>query len=409
MRKPFLLSLLVALLTTLSTHAFKSGDLYYKITSDNTVEVTSDGNNYKGLTTATIPETVTNNGTTYSVTSIGDDAFYNCSSLTSITFPNSVTSIGNYAFHGCSSLTSLTIGNSVISIGHYAFIGCFSLTSLVIPNSVTSIGDYAFSSCSSLTSVTLSNSLTSIGSCAFSSCSSLTSVTITNSVTSIGEYAFSSCSALADIYCYATTPPVCETKTFNGVSKHCRIHVPAGTLEAYQWAPVWGDFYHFYEISELPDGAPTDQVGVTVTGNYATFSWPVNPTASSYTLTITKDGEVFCTLIFNNMGQLVGMAFAPARNGEQSANQDDAQSTAYGFSFVVTNLNANSHYTYTFTVNGADSEVIETYSGTFDTSEVTTALSETEQQNKPSRKIIRNGQVVILRNGETYDMMGQRM
>ena len=173
-------------------------------------------------------------------------------------------------------------------------------------------------------------------------------------------------------------------------------------------AAGWSDFYHFYEISELPDGAPTDQVGVTVTGNYATFSWPVNPTASSYTLTITKDGEVFCTLIFNNMGQLVGMAFAPARNGEQSANQDDAQSTAYGFSFVVTNLSANSHYTYTFTVNGADNEVIETYSGAFDTSEET-ALSETEQANKPSRKIIRDGQVLILRNGVAYDMMGNML
>ena len=170
----------------------------------------------------------------------------------------------------------------------------------------------------------------------------------------------------------------------------------------------WSNFYHFFEISELPDGAPTDQVGVTVTGNYATFSWPVNPTASSYTLTITKDGEVFCTLIFNNMGQLVGMAFAPARDGKPSAKQDDAQSTAYGFSFVVTNLDANSHYTYTFTVNGADNEVIETYSGAFDTSEET-ALSETEQQNKPSRKILRNGQVLILRNGVTYDITGNML
>ena len=111
MRKPFLLSLLVALLTTLSTHAydFKSGDLYYYITSDTTVEVTYQyeswsESNYQGLTTATIPETVTNNGSTYSVTSIGRETFYNCSSLTSITIPNSVTSIGISAFSGCSSL-----------------------------------------------------------------------------------------------------------------------------------------------------------------------------------------------------------------------------------------------------------------------------------------------------------------
>ena len=75
---------------------------------------------------------------------------------------------------------------------------------------------------------------------------------------------------------------------------------------------------------------------------------------------------------------------------------------------MVTNLDANSHYTYTFTVNGADSEVIETYSGAFDTTEEM-ALPATRQDNQPSRKILRNGQVLILRNGETYDMMGQRL
>ena len=343
---------------------------------------------------------------------IGSSAFYECTSLTSITIPNSVTSIGGAAFYECTSLTSITIPNSVTNIGGAAFYECTSLTSITIPNSVTSIGDETFRYCFSLTSITIPNSVTSIGDYAFRDCSALTSVTIGNSVEYIDERAFGDCSALADIYCYATTPPQCyedsEYGTFEGVNKHCRIHVPAGTIDAYQWAPGWRDFYHFYEISELPEGTPTDQVGVTVTGNYATFSWPVNPTASSYTLTITKDGEVFCTLIFNNMGQLVGMAFAPARDGKPSANQSDAQSTAYGFSFVVTNLDANSHYTYTFTVNGADSEVIETYSGAFDTTEET-ALPATQQDNQLSRKILRNGQVLILRNGETYDMMGQTL
>ena len=106
MRKPFLLSLLVALLTTLSTHAydFKSGDLYYNITSYTTVEVTDhwSPSNYQGLTTATIPESVTYNGTTYSVTSIGFGAFFCCTSLTSITIPNSVTSIGDHEIEYCS-------------------------------------------------------------------------------------------------------------------------------------------------------------------------------------------------------------------------------------------------------------------------------------------------------------------
>ena len=156
------------------------------------------------------------------VTSIGYKAFYNCSSLTSITIPEGVTSIGDYAFSYCSSLTSITIPDSVINIGYYAFSDCSLLTSIVIPKSVTkidncafyncssltnitipegvtSIGDYAFCYCSSLTSITIPDSVTSIGSNAFDGCSSLTSITIPHSVTSIGSSAFAGCSSLESI------------------------------------------------------------------------------------------------------------------------------------------------------------------------------------------------------------------
>jgi hypothetical protein len=126
-------------------------------------------------------------------------AFYNCSSLTSVTIGNSVTSIGSYAFYGCSGLTSITIGNSVTSIGSYAFVGCKSLTSITIPDSVTSIGNGAFSGCSSLTSVTMSNSVTIINYKTFENCSSLTSITIPNSVTKIDYNSFYGCSSLESI------------------------------------------------------------------------------------------------------------------------------------------------------------------------------------------------------------------
>ena len=150
-----------------------------------------------------IPDTVTYNGSTYSVTSIGDYAFFYlycaCTSLTSVTIPNSVTTIGEGAFVYCTSLTSITIPNSVTSIGSNAFDECFSLTSITIPNSVTTIGGGAFSYCTSLTSVTIPNSVTSIGVGTFRECTSLTSVTIPNSVTSIGGSAFSNCSSLTSI------------------------------------------------------------------------------------------------------------------------------------------------------------------------------------------------------------------
>ncbi len=134
-----------------------------------------------------------------SVTSIGDHAFENCSSLTSIEIPNSVTSIGVEVFADCSSLTSIEIPNSVTNIGNYVFMNCCNLTSIEIPDSVTSIGVEAFKNCSSLTSIEIPDSISSIKDSAFWGCSSLTSIKIPDSVTNIGYDAFSCCSSLTSI------------------------------------------------------------------------------------------------------------------------------------------------------------------------------------------------------------------
>ena len=130
---------------------------------------------------------------------ISEYAFCGCSSLTSVSIPNSVTSIGNGAFCDCSSLTSVTIPNRVTSIGWKAFSDCSSLTSITIPNGVTSIGEDAFGECSSLISVTIPNSVTSIGYAAFSNCSALTSITIPNGVTSIEGWTFGGCKSLTSV------------------------------------------------------------------------------------------------------------------------------------------------------------------------------------------------------------------
>ena len=134
-----------------------------------------------------------------SVTSIGDDAFCGCSSLSNIVIPNGVTSIGEGAFMNCSSLSNIVIPNSVISIGDWAFSCCRSLFSIVIPDSVSSIGDCTFSCCRSLSSIVIPDSVFSIGICAFMDCCFLSNFVLPNNVTRIGNGAFLGCSSLSNI------------------------------------------------------------------------------------------------------------------------------------------------------------------------------------------------------------------
>ena len=193
---------------------FQSGNFYYNITNDSasvyTVEVTYrtfNVNYFSG--NVTIPSTVYHNGRTYTVESIGNDAFRNCS-VRSVTIPNTVTRINKRAFLNCSSLTTIIIANSVTNIGDSAFYDCIILDSITMPNSITRIGDYAFYNCDGLNSVIIPNSVTSIGNGAFYYCSGLTSITIPSSVISIGYFAFTGCNNLRRTNYNGTIDQWCE-------------------------------------------------------------------------------------------------------------------------------------------------------------------------------------------------------
>ena len=353
---------------------------------------------YCSLTSVTIPN---------SVTSIGEYAFDECYSLTSITIPNSVTSIGEYAFDCCYFLTSITIPNSVTSIGEGTFCNCSSLTSVTIGNSVTSIGYQAFSNCKSLTSITIPNSVTSIGNSAFRSCISLTSITIPNSVTSIGKYAFNNCRSLTSVINYATQPQTIETSIFQDVDiSACQLYVLSTSVDLYKTAEVWKDFGNIQPI-RAEDITDVSETIITPSENEVEITWPSFIGAASYELVIKdKDGNIVCILIFNANGQLTSIAFnAPSRNGVPAQTQNA------GFSFTITGLDSGTGYDLTLTAKDNSGNAIQTETISFVTTggNVSTDIDQLQGHKVQSTKVVKDGQVLILRNGKTYTMQGQEV
>ena len=287
--------------------------IYYQLDRNNQTAVvtyeTQNNNNYKDLSAAvSIPETIREGITDFTVVSVGDSAFINAKRITSLTLPNTVTRIGNYAFYGCKGLTSFTIPENVRTIGYYSFAYCSGLTVVVIPDGVDVINSYAFIYCDEVISVTIgsglsklddsvfrySNKLESfqvsennrcfstidgvlcnktktkivyfpyarsgaytipddvyiIGEGAFAF-SSLTSITMGPQLLRIDAFGLSLCKALSTIICHAVTPPLMDIKPFYGTEcDEILLYVPAESIEAYREAEYWKEFVMILPISE---------------------------------------------------------------------------------------------------------------------------------------------------------------
>lgn len=221
--------------------------IYYALRNGKAVVNSQDDNVYNSYSgNVVIPDTVTYNGQTYTVETIGYDAFRDCENLISVSVPNTVTRIYDRAFYNCGALTSVTLPENISFINEELFYNCSSLTSVNIPKSVEQIGKYAFYGCSSLTSITIPDNVTWINNEAFYNCSSLVSVTFGNKLSRIWDSAFRGCTSLTSVTFPNSLKELFES-AFYGCSSLTSVNIPESVTEIRQMA--FKDCYALTSIS----------------------------------------------------------------------------------------------------------------------------------------------------------------
>ena len=252
--------------------------------------------------------------------------------------------------------------------------------------------------------------VTSVGNSAFANYTTLKHISVAASVKTIYEQAFYNCTGLQEIYSYREKPSTAYSNTFDGIDKFdCTLHVLSASVDMYKAATGWRDFYYVQTIDAEEVTEPMTDVEVTPSENEAVVTWPTSENASTYTLVISKDGVVFCTLIFNANGQLTGIAFAPSRDGNAHRTPAAIQTSNGGLRFTVTGLSSATNYHLTLSANDADNQVIVSYASDFTTEGGTQGIEDVLGNKVQSTKISKDGQILILRGDKTYTLTGQEL
>ena len=390
--------------------------LYWSYNEDSQIlSVTGAGGMYD-YTTSTQPWLLFQNLMTAleigdSVTSIGNSAFSGCSSLHSIIWNakkcSDFSAFDKSPFYEShSQITSFAFGEGVEHIPAYLCYEMAELTNVTIPNTVISIGDYAFYGLNSrkFNSVILSNKLTSLGAHAFEGASYLKNIHFGYALEEIGEYAFKGCTRVTKMTCLAEITPNVSTDALADISSSAELYVPSDFLLEYQVDNNWNRF-SIKTIGAENTIVTKNEVTVEPTDNAVTITWPTNEQASTYTIEITKDGVVFCSLVFNANGQLTSIAFARSYDGHSSAPAATAVTDA--LQFTVTGLDSGTRYAYKLDTK-KNGQALASYSGQFTTkSNVSTSVSDIQSPITDCQKLLRNGQLVIVRDGVEYNAQGQ--
>ena len=350
------------------------------------------------------------------LTAIGKYDLYACY-MPSIIIPASVTSIAASAFSRCPALTDIFVEarNSQYSSIDGVLYSKDKKTILAhpigrkgayeIPDGVDTIGVAAFNACRDITSITLPNSATTIKEAAFFGCG-ISSMTIPASVDSIERIAFVGCMNLTTIVNHAVVPQKIDSTVFEGVNlSACALYVPAESVKDYQTANVWKDFGSIIPMQAEEVTEQITDVETQPQDNSVIVTWPVVASADTYTLEIKKNGELICTLTFSSDGRLMGIAFAPARNGGNPAPAA-VKTDNGGLRFTVTGLNSGTQYNLDVIAKDAANQTIKTYQTVFTTTGTATGLESIQMSEARSQKILRDGQILILRGGKAYNVMG---